>query len=132
MEEVRKKRILIIDDEKDYALMEATLIKELGFDPIFQGAVKNSEQAIEWIKKYKSDTILLDMNYSSRPKFDNTADGFKVIELLSENDREKIIAVSGSIDFYIKILRSLGIRHFNNKAAFVDCLSGRCDCDAKK
>lgn len=132
MEEAKKKRVLIIEDEKDYALMEATLIKEIGFEPIFQGAVKNPEQAIEWINKYKSDTILLDMNYSTRPKLDNTADGLKVIESLSEEEREKVICVSGSIGTYIDFLHPLGIKHFSDKVEFIYCLTGECDCDAKR
>ena len=112
--------------------LEAMLIEETGFEPIIPGAVKNPEQAIEWIRKYEADTILLDMNYSAWPKLDNTADGFEVIELLSKEERKKIVCVSGNIATYIDFLHPLGINHFSDKVEFTDCLTGECDCDAKK
>lgn len=73
----------------------------------------------------------MDMNYSTRPKLDNTADGFRVIESLTEEERKKIVAVSRNIDAYIQILQSFGIRHFNDKAAFTDCLIGECGCKSE-
>lgn len=135
MEEAKKKRVLIIEDEETNLLVGAMLIEieESGcFEPENPGVVESPNQALECIRKYDSDIILLDMNYGPKPRLDNTADGFKVIEALSENDRKKIIAVSGNIDAYIEILRSLGIRHFNDKSAFTDCLIGKCDCDTKR
>lgn len=129
---MKKKRVLIIEDEESYALVEAMLIEEIGFEPIIPGAVKNPVQAIEWIKKYESDIILLDMNYSIWPKLDNTADGFKVIESLSKEERKKVVCVSGNIATYIDFLHPLAIKHFSDKVEFIYCLTGECDCDAKK
>lgn len=135
MEEAKKKRVLIIEDEDAILRVESALIKveESGcFEPENSGVVVSPDQALEYIEKYNSDRIVMDMNYGSKPRLDDTADGFKVIEALSENDRKKIIAVSGSIDFYIEMLRPLGIRHFNDKFAFVKCLSDKCDCNARR
>ena len=36
MNEIKKKKVLIIEDEESYALVEAMLIEETGFEPIIR------------------------------------------------------------------------------------------------
>ena len=130
MENAKRKRVLIIEDEKSYAEIEAMLIEEIGFEPIFPAEVSSHGQALEWIKIYNPDVILLDMNYSAWPRLDKTADGFRVIESLTEDERKKVVCVSGNIAAYIKILQSVRIRHFSDKVEFISCLEGVCQCQS--
>jgi len=131
MENAKRKRVLIIEDEKSYAMVEAMLIEEIGFVPIFPAEVSSQGQALEWIRKFCPDIILLDMNFSSWPRLDKTADGFRVIESLTEDERKKVVCVSGSIAAYIELLQSLRIRHFSDKTEFINCLEGKCECGAQ-
>ena len=130
MEDEKRKRVLIIEDEKSYAMVEAMLIEEIGFVPIFPAEVSSRGQALEWIRKFRPDIILLDMNFSSWPRLDKTADGFRVIESLTEDERKKGVCVSGNIATYIEILQSVGIRHFSDKVEFISCLEEKCICGA--
>ena len=47
MENEKNKRVLIIEDEKSYAMVEAMLIEEIGFMPIFPAEVSSRGQALE-------------------------------------------------------------------------------------
>jgi two-component system alkaline phosphatase synthesis response regulator PhoP len=78
-----KKRILVVDDEPDFALLvQGNLIKE-GFDV---DVAYNGEEGLEKIKKNPPDAIILDVMMPEK-------DGYEVCAEIKKDDRFSDIAI---------------------------------------
>ncbi len=121
-------KVLIIDDNDDYIKKAANVIKKLGYEAINPEATKSIEQAIEFIRAYDAEAILLDMNYGEEYYSDYRADGCRVAAQLTAEECQKIICASGTPDVYEKYLRPLGVKHFGGKQNFAKCLTNNCKC----
>ncbi|MGD8251619.1 MAG: response regulator [Desulfobacterales bacterium] len=78
-----KKRILVVDDEPDFALLvQGNLIKE-GFDV---DVAYNGEEGLEKVKKNPPDAIILDVMMPEK-------DGYEVCAEIKRDDRFSDIAI---------------------------------------
>lgn len=120
-------RVLIIEDDLSCIQLMESLIELAGHEPVNPGQTLSTEQALGFIRAHNPDWILLDMNYG-RVRFGTDADGYGVVEGLTEDERCRVICASGTPEEYIGLLRPLGIQHFGGKRGFVACLKGSCRC----
>ena len=82
------RRVLVVDDNVDAAVMLAALVRHLGHDVI---TVHDGEQALRVVESYRPDVILLDIGMPG-------LNGFEVAKRLREqgiNPAPRIIAVTG-------------------------------------
>ncbi|WP_028583947.1 hybrid sensor histidine kinase/response regulator [Desulfogranum mediterraneum] len=106
--------VLIIDDQANQREIAGQLLHSLGYNV---NAVSSGEAAVEWLKSYHADVILLDMlmtpgQYNGRKTFE---------QILQVKPGQKAIIVSGfAEDHDVRLTRQLGATHFLAKPYTLD------------
>ncbi len=83
---MEKKRILIVDDEEDFAQLSAIRLEEAGYDVFTE---TKGEKVMERVKELKPDLVVLDIILLGE-------DGFSVLKKLKKNLPDIfVVVVSG-------------------------------------
>ena len=103
------KKILVVDDDKNFVLMVRDYFKSVGYDVKCAG---NSEEGLEFFKKYKPRVVLLDFNMP-------LVTGEKLLPMLKGIDpMVKVIVVTGCIEEDVEEkFRGLGYFAFFEKGS---------------
>lgn len=109
MTESRKKKILVVDDEKSTTLSIASHLKNYASDyELIRAFTK--EEAIENIKTHKPDLVLLDI------ELNGVNAGISILDLLNhEHKNVKTIIISGKAKHLKDQLEEMGCFHFFTK-----------------
>ena len=102
-----KKRVLIVDDEKNIRL---TISKSLTSDTLETEAVINAEEALERLALYHYDLVLLDLRL---PGMDGR-EMLRQLRALKINVPVVVISAHGTIDTAVKLLQA-GVLDFIEK-----------------
>jgi CheY-like chemotaxis protein len=96
-------RVVIVDDNKDFAITECRLLEVHGYECEVAGTVADG---LEAIMQFNPDAVLFDLKMPG--------DGFRLPELLRQlpGPMPVLIAISGLVDSSTtERLRSLGVEH---------------------
>jgi len=117
MDKVSKKRVFVVDDQEDILTLLSDSLTNFGFEV---KVCKESRNALEQIKSFKPNLILLDLRMPS-------LGGFEICEILNNDPQTHgipIIIISGFGDLVdIKQAYKLGAADYIVKPFSLDALS---------
>ncbi|MEX0994680.1 MAG: response regulator [Balneolaceae bacterium] len=90
MEEAKKKRVLIIEDDKLLALVEGKLISKLGYNVV--GKASTGEEAVRMTSELNPDILVVDISLNGE------MDGIETVENIREHSSIPVIYLSGNSD----------------------------------
>ncbi len=88
--EIQKGRVLIVEDDLLLSLLEERILIKLGYEVV--GKAVSSEQALEMVKKYAPDIIIMDILLKSE------VDGIETMHIIREFSDVPVIYISGNSD----------------------------------
>lgn len=88
--EILKGRVLIVEDDLLLSLLEERILIKLGYQVV--GKAVSSEQALEMVKKYAPDIIIMDILLKSE------VDGIETMHIIREFSDVPVIYISGNSD----------------------------------
>ncbi|MTI87658.1 MAG: response regulator [Balneolaceae bacterium] len=84
------KKAIIVEDNLILSILYENYLEEMIFKTV--GEVKNGEQAVELVKKYKPDVVIMDI------MLEGDMDGIQAAELIREFSGVPIVFITGNSD----------------------------------
>jgi len=108
MEQNKKGRVLIVEDDMLLSMVEERLITKLGFDVV--GKVTKATDAIDKTTELNPDIIIMDISLKGE------MDGIEAMEMIREKSNVPVIYLSGSSDrYYLERAKKTGFSGFLTK-----------------
>ena len=95
-------KILIIEDEESFRAFLVALLEDQGYDIHI---AEDGEEGLERLSQEKFDLVITDIIMPGK-------EGFEVCrEMITNYPDTEVIAMSGGVHDYLKIVKALGVKH---------------------